>query len=146
MRNVIYHGNVDDLEGNKPYRDGECVALVQELTSVGHTSLWRPGPKVVDLSYLNPGTVIANFIFDKRGIGRFPNNHGYHAALFVEFGERSQKTGRPMRIWIMDQWVGRKPKDIVHKRYVVARGDRSYASGNPWADSENADQFYVVVV
>jgi len=71
------------------FSDGECVALVQATTSVGHTSQWRPGPRVVDLSYLNSGTVIANFVFDKQGNGRFPHQHGYHAALFMDFGGRA---------------------------------------------------------
>jgi hypothetical protein len=53
----IYSGDVDALEGHAPYGDGECVALVQKLTSVGMTLGWRPGPRVVDLLYLNPGTV-----------------------------------------------------------------------------------------
>jgi hypothetical protein len=62
---------------------------VQTTTSVGHTSQWRPGPRVVDLSYLNSGAVIANFVFDNQGNERFPNQHGYHAALFMDFGGRS---------------------------------------------------------
>jgi hypothetical protein len=84
----IYSGEVEKLEGKPPFGDGECVALPQRLTSVGPTSLWRPGPRVVDLSFLNPGAVIANFVFDGKGIGRLPNKHGYHAALFVEVGPR----------------------------------------------------------
>jgi hypothetical protein len=145
-KSVIYTGNVSDLEGHEPFGDGECVALPKAVTDVGHTGLWRPGPRVVDLSYLNPGTVIANFKFDKKGVGRFPNQHGYHAALFIEFGARSQSTGRATQIWMMDQWRNRKPKNIVHARYVIPRGDKSFAQGNAYADSENADQFYVVIV
>lgn len=145
MGYVIYKGNVDELEGRQPYGDGECVALPQGVTTVGHTSRWRPGPRVVDLSYLNPGTVVANFKFDSNGIGRFPNEHGYHAALFVECGPRSMQTGKPMRIWIMDQWRNRKP-NLVHKRSVESRGDRSRREGNPYHDSENSDAYYVVIV
>lgn len=96
-----------------PFGDGECVALVQATTDIGHTSGWRPGPCVIDLSYLNPGTVIANFVFDSKGVGRFPNKHGYHAALFIEFGPRSQTTGLASMVWIMDQWKGRA-KNTVH--------------------------------
>lgn len=132
----IYRGNVDDLDGKRPFRDGECVALVQELTSVGHTSGWRPGPRVLDLSYLNPGTVIANFIFDSNGIGRFPNRTGYHAALFVKFGGRG--------IFVMDQWRNRRPEDVVKQREIVKRG-KSHADGNVYRDADNAEQFYVVV-
>jgi len=71
------------------FSDGECVALVQVTTSVEHTSQWRPGPRVVELSYFNPGTVIVNFVIDKQGNGRFPNQHLYHAALFIDFGGRA---------------------------------------------------------
>ncbi|WP_371868455.1 BPSL0067 family protein [Telluria aromaticivorans] len=66
------------------------------------TSHWRPGPRVVDLSYLNPRTVIANFVFDRNGRARFPNKHGYHAALFMGFGGRSVSTGKVMRIQV---WI-----------------------------------------
>jgi hypothetical protein len=141
----IYSGEVEALEGKPPFGDGECVALPQHLTSVGPTSRWRPGPRVVDLRFLNPGAVIANFVFDSKGAGRFPNRHGYHAALFVEFGPRNMATGRASRIWIMDQWRNRKP-NIVHKRYVDSKGERAFAQGNANYDSENADQYYVVMV
>ena len=145
-KNMIYQGNVDALEDHEPFGDGECVALPQAVTDVGHTSTWRAGPRVVDLSYLNPGTVIANFVFDGKGVGRFPNQHGYHAALFVGFGPRSTATGRPMSIWMMDQWKNRRPKNTVHARSVDARGERSHRQGNPYGDSDNANQFYVVTV
>lgn len=46
MRSVAYRGNVNSLDGNPPYRDGECVALVQAVTSAGHTSTWKPGQRV----------------------------------------------------------------------------------------------------
>lgn len=140
MLNVIYQGDIDALEGHAPYGTGECVALVQALTKVGHTSRWRAGPRVVDLRYLNPGTVIANFVD-----GRFPNRHGYHAALFVEFGPRGMSSGRPTAITVMDQFLGRYPKNVVKPRDILARGDRTRKAGNPYADCDNADQFYVVV-
>jgi hypothetical protein len=63
--------------------NGECARLTQALTSVGHTSRWQPGARVVDVRNLAPGTVIANFIF-ANGKARYPNAHGYHAALFVK--------------------------------------------------------------
>lgn len=140
----IYSGNVDKLKGRSPFRDGECVALVQATTAVGHTSGWRPGPRVIDLRFLNPGTVIANFVFDTKGVGRFPNKHGYHAALFLEFGPRNQSNGRPGSIWVMDQYKGRRPENLVLPREIIARG-RSRAEGNIYADADNADQFYVVL-
>lgn len=109
MANFIYSGDVEKLNGRAPFSDGECVALVQATTSVGHTSRWRPGPRVVDLSYMNPGTVIANFVFDKQGNGRFPNQHGYHAALFVEFCGRGVSSAKKRSIRVMDQWRTRIP-------------------------------------
>ncbi|NNG22449.1 hypothetical protein HGB41_05465 [Massilia sp. ML15P13] len=54
------------------------------------------------MSYLNPRTVIANFVFDRNGRARFPNKHGYHAALFMGFGGRSVSTGKVMRIQV---WI-----------------------------------------
>lgn len=139
MGSVIYRGDVEELERHEPYRDGECVALVQSVTSVGPTSRWRPGPRVVDLSYLNPGTVIANFID-----GHFPNRHKYHAALFMGFTR--SVSGKVMSIRVMDQFRGRMPKNIVKSRDILSRGDKTYREGNPYADCDNADQFYVVVV
>lgn len=144
MANVIYPGDVEKLEGHEPLGDGECVALVQRLTSVGPTSTWKPGPRVVDLLYLNPGTVIANFVFDAKGIGRFPNQHGYHAALFVRFGARGVTSGRAMSIVVMDQWTGRRPAG-VRARTIDAYGQRPYSPGSGHRDCDNADQFYVVV-
>lgn len=103
MAYFIYSGDVEKLEGHDPFGDGECVAIVQKLTNVGHTSHWRPGPRVVDLSYLNPGTVIANFVFDRDGRGHFPNKHGYHAGLYMRTrhtvdGRETRTTMRTMPI------------------------------------------------
>ena len=143
MAYFICSGDVEKLNGRAPFSDGECVALVQATPSVGHTSRWRPGPRVVDLSYLNPGTVIANFVFDEQGNGRFPNQHGYHAALFVDFCGRSVSSTKPKNIRVMDQWRTRIP-DTIRQREIVARG-KSKAEGSAYSDSDNADQFYVVV-
>lgn len=139
MGAVIYSGDVEDLNDHAPFRDGECVALVQAVTSVGPTSRWRPGPRVVDLSYLNPGTVIANFVD-----GRFPNRHKYHAALFIGFTRGV--SGKVMSIRVMDQFRGRVPKNIVKARDIQSRGGKSYRDGNRYGDCDNADQFYVVVI
>lgn len=141
MGATIYRGEVEALEGHKEFGDGGCVALVQHLTSVGHTSTWRPGPRVVDLAFLNPGTVIANFEFDEKGVGRFPNKHGFHAALFIRFAGRSVTNGRVMAIEVMDQWVSHG----VHARPIRAYGRTPYRPGAGHRDSDNADQFYVVV-
>jgi len=102
-----------------------------------------PRPRVVDLSYLNPGTVIANFVFDKQGNGRFPNQHGYHAALFVGFCGRGVSNTKAKNIRVMGQWRTRIP-NTVRQREIVAQG-KSKAQGSAYSDSDNADQFYVVV-
>ena len=146
MHNVIYPGDATDLEGKPPFRDGECVALVQAVTSVGHTSRWRPGPRVVDLHYLIQGTVIANFVFDAHGVGTFPNRHGFHAALFMRFGPRSMATGRATRTHVMVQFRSRRPINKVAIRPIDSYGTRTHAEGNPMSECDNADQFYVVVV
>lgn len=75
----IYSGDVEQLEGREPFSDGECVALVQAVTSVGLTA-------------------------------------------------------------------GRHPRNMVKSRDIHARGDKTYKQGNPYADCDNADQFYVVMV
>lgn len=140
-RNVIYQGDIDQLLETKAgqyFRDQECVALPQALTDVGHTSRWQAGPRVVDLSYLNPGTVIANFkLVDGRL--KFPNQHGYHAALFHEFGERSM-AGSYMRIWMVDQWKGASVKRREKRAYSPVDAKRLGI-----APADNANEFYVVV-
>lgn len=93
------------------------------------------------LRLFNPGTVIANFKFDKKGRPYYPNQHGYHAALFIEFGPRLMSTGMPTYIWVMDQWVGAR----VKRRHKLARTpDEMKRLG--YMPSEDANQFYVVVV
>lgn len=139
MGYVIYQGEVEKLSGHAPFGDGGCVALVKEVTTVGFTGMWRPGPRVVDLSYLNQGTVIANFLN-----GRFPNLHRYHAALFLRTVR--SVTGKVMGIWVMDQFRGRFPSNLVMERYIPCRGDKSYKDGNTISDCDNADQFCVVMI
>lgn len=139
MAYFLYSGDVGKLNGHAPFSNRECVALVQATTSVGHTSRWRPGPRVVDLSYLNPGTVIANFVFEKQGNGSFPNQHGYHAALFVDFCGRGVSSTKAKNMRVMDQWRTRIP-NTVRQREIVARG-KSKAEGSAYSDSDNADQF-----
>jgi hypothetical protein len=141
MGNVVYTGDLKKLEGHASYGDGGCVALVQRLTNVGHTSTWKRGPRVVDLRFLAPGTVIANFEPDGKGGFRFPNKKGSHAALFMEFGGRGVTSGRATSIVVVDQWIGQR----VHSRPIRAYGDRPYQPGTGHRDSDNADQFYVVV-
>lgn len=145
-RNVIYQGDLDELErewAGKYIANGECARLPQALTDVGHTSRWQPGPRVVDLAYLNPGTVIANFVFE-RGRARYPNKSGWHAGLFRRFEPGVvMANGLPCRFSMIDQFPG---------KHVRARGMASltpaYKEAHPHhaTPANNADEFYVVVV
>lgn len=156
-RSVIYQGDLEELlakyaliakqgQGYPYIANGECARLPQALTDVGHTSRWQPGPKVVELAYLNPGTVIANFKFDKNGNARYPNEHGYHAALFQKFEHgASMVNGMPCAFSMIDQWVGKRGG-------VSARGvsvlTPEFKKANPQfaTPSNNAEEFYVVMV
>lgn len=141
-RQVIYQGDIPELlkrMKEKHFMDGECAKLPQALTDVGHTSRWQPGERVVDLTFLRPGTVIANFKFEN-GKARFPNQHGYHVALFHEFGE-ARPGGGYWRIWVIDQWIGKS----VDRRYKKAWTPQEVKNlGIKPAD--NANEFYVVLV
>lgn len=126
------------LEGKSAVGNGDCVPLVQHYTNVGNTKSWRPGLRVMDTVHLPIGTVIATF--EK---GRYANkSRGNHACFFLEYGPRSQTTGKPMFIKVMDQWIGRK-ENLIHWRDIHPRG-KSHSDGNPHYDSDNADTFYIV--
>lgn len=137
MTATIYKKDVDGLEGRAPFGSGECVALPQALTDIGHTS--HPGSRVVDLAYLNEGTVIANFVFSKPGVGRFPNKRGYHVAFFVAFGPRGMNSGL-RSIIVMDQWIGRPVRERTIRSYTGA--DARQLRITP---ADNASDFYVVM-
>lgn len=144
-RNVIYQGDLKELlekwEG-KFIMDGECAKLPQYLTSVGWSGRWQPGPRVVDLSYLLPGTVIANFKFEN-GRASYPNAHGFHAGLFVRFERRPMRNGRLSRFIMIDQWKGGQPKTVSER--PVSEYTRAEA-GNIIKPCDNAGEFYVVAV
>lgn len=139
MGSTIYDGDMRVLDEHAPYGSGECVALVQALTDVGHTSYWRPGMRVMDLVFLPPGTVIANFVFKPGGLRRFPNQHGYHASLFIGFSPRRTTTGEPIGIIVLDQWHGRKVKARSIDAYTEAEAKLLRV-----APANNANEFYVV--
>ncbi|TFW30522.1 BPSL0067 family protein [Massilia horti] len=145
-RNVIYQGDLEELKekwANQYIDNGQCARLPQVLTDVGYTGRWLPGPRVVDLAFLLPGTVIANFKL-VNGYLKYPNEHNYHAGLFqrYEYG-RVMSNGEPCHFSMIDQWV--------NKRGGV--GERGLAAYTPEeakrrrkAPSDNASEFYVVVV
>lgn len=140
---VVYYGDLNALlkekRGHFLGRDQECVALPQSLTNVGYTGRWQPGARAVDLNYLRPGTVIANFLFEN-GKARFPSRHRYHAAIFQGFGERKAGGGY-WRIWVLDQWTGYP----LASRYKRAWTQEEQKTRRP-APADDADQFYVVMV
>jgi hypothetical protein len=158
---VVYPGDLDalvkkwkdevaksretDILGLAPHQiaNGECARLPQALTSVGHTSRWQPGQRVMDVRNLAPGTVIANFIFEN-GKARYPNAHGYHAALFVGAQGHSVVTGNPSQILMFDQWAGGHPK-APSVRAVRAYSDEA-AKQQGKLPCDNANQFFVVMV
>jgi hypothetical protein len=141
---VVYDGDLKALletyKEKHAGRDHECVALPQAVTNVGHTSRWRPGDKVVDLNILTAGTVIANFKFEKKKV-RFPNEHGYHAAIFLEFGNRNMATGGYTHFWVIDQWPG---KPVKRRNKNSFTPDEVKRKGILPAD--NANEYYVVMV
>ena len=122
--------------------DGECVAIAQHTLEMPHTSLWRPGVKVLgngDDQYSNGvriygsgialGTVIATFI-DKR----YPSKvHGNHVAIYLSQTRKS--------ITVIDQWNIRDKKGKIirhqhpHKREILVGGDGL---------SNDADAFSIV--
>jgi hypothetical protein len=118
--------------------NGQCARLPQELTSVGHTSRWQPGERVIDVARtLKPGTVIANFLFEYDKMW-FPNSHGWHAALFIRGEGFSLTTGKPSKIVMFDQWTAIKDPKWPSPRPVYDR-----LGGRP---SDTASEFFVVVV
>lgn len=125
--------------------DGECARLPQILTDVGHTSRWRPGPRVIDLDFLLPGTVIANFKLVNDQL-KFPNEGGWHAGLFDQFQHgKVLAYGLPCAFTIFDQYnhprkpPGIRPMSILPEWYKKANPQK-------YIPSNRADEFYVVVV
>ena len=117
--------------------DGECARLPQVLAKIGHTSLWQRGERVIDVAKtLRSGTVIANFVFED-GRWKYPNRHGWHAALFMSADGYSMTTGKPSRIWMFDQWKGKWPSP---------RGVQVAPASSTKKPSDRAEEFYVVLV
>lgn len=110
---------------------------------MGHTSRWLAGPRVIDLSFLLPGTVIANFKHIN-GYLKYPNVHGFHAALFqrFEYG-RVMANGEPCHFSMVDQWVNKRGG--VSERGVAAYTPEQ-AQRLRKQPCDNASEFYVVVV
>ena len=158
-RNVIYQGTYLGLDydalverydklllaGHGEYlgRNQECAALPQALTDVGYTGRWSPGPRVADLDFLIPGTVIANFkTID--GKPRFPNQSGWHVGLFDQFRRGAMMVnGLPCEFSMFDQFHG-KPAGLRGVAILTPEWKRVNSRyGTP---SNDAAEFFVVVV
>lgn len=141
---VVYSGDLNALmetyKNKYAGRDQECVALPQAVTNVGHTSKWQPGDRVVDLNILRSGTVIANFLVEN-GKARFPNKHGYHAAIFLEFGNRNPVIGGYTHFWVIDQWPGKHVKRRNKNSFTPEEAKRRQI-----LPGDNANEYYVVMV
>jgi hypothetical protein len=158
-RNVIYQGTFQGLDfealadkydqlrltndGGYLGRNHECVALPQFLTDVGYTGRWQPGPRVIDLDFLLPGTVIANFkIVD--GKPTFPNQHGWHAGLFDRFWRGARMVnGLPCKFSMFDQYDG---KPAGRRGVAILTPDWKKANPRFGTPSNDASEYHVVVV
>lgn len=146
---VVYREDLDELVAEwertetTKIDNGQCARLPQKYTSVGHTSRWQRGERVLDLSTLAPGTVIANFkLVNKKWV--YPNEEGFHAALFHGFSDMGKDAkGNPTAIMMVDQWVGRVPG----KRHVITPTEAQMKTNSKLRKASNrASEFYVVVV
>ena len=158
-RNVIYQGTYRGLQfeeladkyhqlyldGKGEYlgRDQECPALPQFLTDVGYTGRWQPGPRVVDLAYLIPGTVIANFkIVDGRP--KFPCESGWHVGLFGKFWRGATMTnGLPCEFSMFDQYHG---KPASWRGVAILTPEWKKAHPDKAKPANDAAEYYVVAV
>ena len=146
---VVYPGDLSALLDEADRKslalldNGECARLPQMLTTVGWTGRWQRGPRVLDSPHLLPGTVIANFkLVD--GKWKFPNEHGFHAGLFIRFAHKAiMSNGIPCEFVMFDQWTTKRPGE---------RGlgilSPAFRKANPLfaTPSNSADEFYVVLV
>lgn len=100
-----YNARKNFAERTEVFGNGQCVALVRELTGAPPSSTWRESDRLVDLlesgGYIAPGTAIATFFN-----GRYPNmTHGNHAAIFVRW------VGNGVEVF--HQWRGKSPHKAV---------------------------------
>ena len=146
---VIYPGDIQALLDETDNRNiglldnGECARLPQMLTDVGWTGRWQHGPRVLDSPHLLPGTVIANFkLID--GKWKYPNQHGFHAGLFIRFAHKAIMTnGFPCEFTMLDQWRGKLPGE---RGMAILPESFKKEHPNLYTASNRADEFYVVLV
>lgn len=117
---VTNEAQARSLTGRYYGESTECVALVKEMSNVGHTSTWAPGTKVQGTE-MAVGTPIATFCSD----GSYCNRSGTtHAALYM--GQNADGSIR-----VLEQYNG-QPAQI---RTVRSGGGNG---GN------NADNYYAI--
>ena len=102
--------------------NGHCVAHVQAVSDVGHTSLWRRGARVWP-DGVPRGAIIATF--DPDGTYGNHTDGRSHAAVAL--------TVHSGGIDVLDQWVGRP---------VGPRTIRNNNGQGPWVN--DASRYYVV--
>jgi hypothetical protein len=107
----------------KVFGDGHCVAYVREVTTLGHTSTWRCGPKVRN-SAAPEGTIIATFGGDPPRYQNKTDGSSHTAVLLEE---------TPNGLRVLDQWL----LHPVQERVIRFKGGQ----GKPVDDG---DQYYVV--
>jgi hypothetical protein len=140
-------GAIDDLVKRNARYMGDYEALADKYDKLLAENKPEPGPRVIDLDYLLPGTVIANFKM-VNGKPKFPNEHGYHAALFDRFWRGAKLVnGLPCEFSMFDQWKGAGGAKGASRRGVGILSEE-FRKANPRFDtpSNRADEFYVVVV
>jgi len=143
MRPVIYNGDLGELlakyQGQHAGRNQECVALVQGVTNIGHTSGWQRGERVVDQNFIVPGTVVANFK-TVDGKVKFPNQSGWHVAIFLDFGNKKPEGGYT-HFWVLDQWNGKGVKRRNKNAFSPEQAKRLHIK-----PCDNANEYYIVMV
>lgn len=90
--------SLNGLDGSTAYANEkgifECVALVQKVSGIPHTTTWEQGMRVMDCA---PGTIVTGTViatFDENG--KYPLTTARHAALY----EKHDASG----ITVVDQW------------------------------------------
>ena len=119
---IVYEENHYVINGKT-----QCVALVQQMTTLPRTAEWKAGIKVKDAKAgeILRGTAIATFTAE----GKYPtsDSQGRHAALYLSHDDKGIK--------VIDQWVG---KPTPAERTIRYKGEAS--SG--WQN--NGEYYYVI--
>jgi hypothetical protein len=138
-RRFIYH-DAAGLVGKPLAGNGQCVALVQKyLPEIGHTSTWRAGPRVQDLTRdeIRIGTVIGNMEH-----GRWPGRaHNNHVGIYGGAQTVDPVTGKIITFVLVEQFVAPGVTKI-QARVIHSKGFR--ANGAYIDSSNNADAYFVI--